>query len=90
MCTSCGYLSAVKSTLTAHIQRFHSGGQRLFKCELCLCAPAGLGPLPLSLALCDRHKQANLMVRRRSRKNAGRPAGPHEGRAAPVSMLGVV
>ena len=51
VCTSCGYLSAVKSTLTAHIQRFHSGGQRLFKCELCLCAPAGLGPLPLSLAL---------------------------------------
>ena len=48
VCTSCGYLSAVKSTLTAHIQRFHSGGQRLFKCELCLCAPClTLNPLSL-------------------------------------------
>ena len=56
VCTSCGYLSAVKSTLTAHIQRFHSGGQRLFKCELCLCAPClTLNPLSLmALCVCER------------------------------------
>ena len=55
VCTSCGYLSAQKNTLTAHIQRFHSGGQRLFKCELCLCAPClTLNPLSATYIVCER------------------------------------